>query len=64
MSDIYQTGTKYKVARKNKVYAEGRNCLEKGCITILSKYNKFDYCSNHLPYRQARVRGATNLHGV
>lgn len=64
MSDIYQTGSKYKSARKNKVYAEGRNCAEKGCITILNKYNKFEYCSNHMPYRQARVRGATNIRDV
>lgn len=51
-------GNKYKTYRKNKVYKKNRNCMHEDCITILSQYNRFDFCDNHLPYRQPRVRGS------
>ena len=57
MSNIYQTGTKTYNSRKNKVYAKGRVCKQKGCDKTISMYNKKDWCYNHAPISYGRTRG-------
>jgi hypothetical protein len=45
--------------RAAKTYEDGRVCAHAGCRTVLSKYNKNDYCWQHyqpVP-RPARIPG-------
>lgn len=34
-----------------------RSCIEEGCETTLSRYNKRDHCYAHAPTRFPRLRG-------
>lgn len=64
MSELYQTGKRYGASRSNSKYGEGRICQNDTCNTVLSKYNKFEFCTPHMPYVQPRVRGAVEIHDV
>ena len=48
--------------RRKKTYERGRVCLTKGCETVLSAYNKNDYCWQHFQPvpRPARIPGPPN----
>lgn len=43
--------------RSPKTFSEERFCAQKSCITRLSRYNRFDRCSQHQQVRFPRVRG-------
>ncbi|HCO02028.1 MAG TPA: hypothetical protein DIT48_01440 [Actinobacteria bacterium] len=43
--------------RKNRQWAEGRQCIEEGCSTTISIYNKAKYCWAHEPVRYYIPRG-------
>lgn len=47
--------------RKPKVYPAGRVCLEEGCGTKLSIYNRHEHCWYHRPKRFPRVRGRESV---
>jgi hypothetical protein len=44
------------IVSPNRVYEEGRRCCERGCITILSRYNPCADCFVHQDERLARER--------
>jgi hypothetical protein len=64
MTDLYQTGRRYGARRANDEYGESRICQFDTCETVLSKYNKFTFCTPHMPYVQPRVRGAVDIKDV
>ena len=43
--------------RAPKVHAIDRECVNEGCTTQLSRYNKREYCYAHAPTRFPRLRG-------
>jgi hypothetical protein len=43
--------------RRNRVWSRGRTCVEEGCITKISIYNKSKYCWTHDPVRYYIARG-------
>ena len=43
--------------RPNRVYSTDRVCLDEGCDTRLSRYNKRDYCFAHAPVVYPVMRG-------
>ncbi len=58
MSDTTMKGRTIKgVARPSKDFGDGRTCIQDGCITKLSRYNKRDHCYLHAPVKYPRVRG-------
>jgi hypothetical protein len=56
MSD-YITGNKYPNSKPSTSYSSGRVCVNKGCTTVISKYNKFKHCNNHKPRSYPRIKG-------
>ncbi len=44
-------------ARPSRTVQGDRRCSKRGCETILSQYNKREYCFAHAPVRFPRVRG-------
>jgi len=46
-----------RLPRKSKTYSDDRTCNDNSCSTIISKYNKSDFCNNHKPIKYPRVRG-------
>ena len=43
--------------RAPKQNLEQRSCLQDGCDTTLSRYNKREHCYAHAPTRFPRLRG-------
>ena len=43
--------------RRSKQYPKGRVCKSDKCEQVLSIYNSREYCFQHHPFRQPRVRG-------
>ncbi len=43
--------------RAPKQIEERRSCIQDGCDTTLSRYNKRDHCYAHAPTRFPRLRG-------
>ena len=43
--------------RAPKQFNEPRSCIQDGCDTTLSRYNKRDHCYAHAPTRFPRLRG-------
>ncbi len=43
--------------RAPKALDGDRVCIEKGCTTRLSRYNKRDHCYAHAPTKYPRLRG-------
>ena len=46
-----------RLPRKSKINTDKRECKSDNCSTIVSQYNKTDYCNNHRPVKYPRVRG-------
>ncbi len=42
--------------RPKKVYDEGRHCAHSGCSTLISRYNKNEYCWRHFQPRPEPAR--------
>lgn len=57
MSDIMRGNRIKGKLRAPKAHDERRVCAEKGCTTLLSRYNKREYCYAHAPTRYPRLRG-------
>ncbi len=43
--------------RAPKVDASERTCAKDGCDTLLSRYNRREYCYSHAPTKFPRLRG-------
>jgi hypothetical protein len=43
--------------RKPKTYDDGRICSDDGCSTLVSRYNRSDFCFSHRPVHYPRMRG-------
>lgn len=57
MSDILKGNRIKGKLRAPKATDGQRRCKEKGCDTLLSRYNKRDHCYAHAPTRYPRLRG-------
>ncbi len=58
MTDLIVIGTKTSERGKPiKQYPNGRVCAKPNCITLLSKYNKEEFCWFHQPVKRPRLRG-------
>ena len=57
MSDILKATRPRGRSRRPKTYQEGRVCAAPGCTTVLSRYNRDEYCHRHQPVRYPRLRG-------
>ena len=44
-------------SRRPKTYDGGRVCAAPDCETLLSRYNRADFCHSHRPVRYPRLRG-------
>ena len=53
----YIKGNKYPNSKPNTSYSSGRICVNKGCNTVISKYNKFKHCNKHKPKLYPRIKG-------
>ena len=47
MSDIMKASRPQGRSRRPKTYDEGRVCNTDGCTTVLSKYNRAEFCHRH-----------------
>ena len=43
--------------RAPKAHSEDRTCARDGCDTLLSRYNKREFCYSHAPTKFPRLRG-------
>ena len=43
--------------RRPKKYTEGRVCGATECTTVISTYNRADFCFRHRPVKYPRLRG-------
>lgn len=57
MSDILRASRPRGRSRSPKTADTGRVCTFDGCDTILSKYNRQDFCNQHRPVKYPRLRG-------
>jgi hypothetical protein len=57
MSEIMRASRPQGRSRRPKTYAAGRVCAAEGCDTILSRYNRAEYCNTHKPVKYPRLRG-------
>ncbi len=57
MSEIMKGNRVKAKLRAPKRNVAERVCIEKGCATKLSTYNKRDHCFAHAPTRFPRLRG-------
>lgn len=44
-------------SRRPKTYTAGRVCGFDGCETLVSRYNRSDFCFSHRPVNYPRLRG-------
>ena len=57
MSDILKASRPKGRSRRPKTYDEDRTCAVDECTTLLSKYNRAEFCHTHRPVRYPRLRG-------
>lgn len=50
--------------RPSRKFGEGRVCADQACDTLLSQYNRREYCFAHAPVRFPRVRGRVVTEGT
>ena len=43
--------------RKPKTYTDGRVCSTHECTTLVSRYNRSEFCFTHRPVHFPRMRG-------
>ena len=43
--------------RRPKTFDEGRICADGTCSTLVSRYNRSEFCYNHRPTKFPRMRG-------
>ena len=44
-------------SRAPKTYSSERTCAHDDCVTVLSRYNRREYCYAHAPTKFPRLRG-------
>ncbi len=44
-------------SRRPRTFSDGRVCQSERCDTVLSRYNKADFCHRHAPVQFPRLRG-------
>jgi len=57
VADIMKASRPAGRSRRPKTFEEGRVCAAPGCTTVLSKYNRSEYCNVHKPVKYPRLRG-------
>jgi len=57
MSDILRASRPKGRSRRPKTAESGRVCGTNGCETVLSQYNRAEYCNQHKPVKYPRLRG-------
>lgn len=57
MSDILRASRPRGRSRRPKTADEGRVCGDESCDTILSRYNRAEFCNTHKPVKYPRLRG-------
>jgi hypothetical protein len=57
MSEVVKGSPVIRLPRRPRQLVAGRICTEPGCDTILSVYNKQQYCYVHRVPRKPRTRG-------
>jgi hypothetical protein len=57
MSDKMKASRPQGRSRRPKIYDEGRVCVSKACETVLSRYNRAEFCFVHNPVKYPRLRG-------
>jgi hypothetical protein len=57
MSDIMKASRPKGRSRRPKTFDEGRVCVSKECDTVLSRYNRAEFCHTHRPVKYPRLRG-------
>ncbi len=57
MSNYIRAYNLGKLPKRSRTITKIRECSDKNCSTIISKYNKTDFCNNHRPIKYPRVRG-------
>jgi len=57
MSDILRASRPRGRSRRPKTADAGRVCTTDGCETVLSQYNRADFCNRHKPVKYPRLRG-------
>lgn len=60
MSDILKASRPRGRSRRPKTAEAGRVCSAPGCETVLSQYNRSDFCHHHRPVKYPRLRGVLN----
>jgi hypothetical protein len=46
--------------RRPRTFTTGRVCAEPSCRTVISRYNRADYCFSHSPTTYRRLRGVVS----
>lgn len=49
--------------RKVRTFPTGRVCAQPRCQTVISRYNRADYCFGHAPATYRRLRGVVSEGG-
>ncbi len=44
-------------SRRPKSFEAGRVCFRDGCTTVISRYNRSEFCFEHRPVSYPRLRG-------
>ncbi len=63
MSEILKATRPSGRSRRPKTAEPGRVCAAEGCDTVLSKYNRSEFCNVHKPVRYPRLRGVLPSEG-
>ncbi|MEX1288136.1 MAG: hypothetical protein AB1Z57_09385 [Acidimicrobiia bacterium] len=63
MGDTTYVGRRPRGGRKTRQYGDDRRCTVPGCDVRLSRYNKHQVCSAHLP-TFSRTRGRLTFEDV
>lgn len=64
MADTLKGNKLHGGVRPSRKFGEGRICADSGCDTLLSQYNRREYCFAHAPVRFPRVRGRVVAEGT
>jgi len=64
MADTLKGNKLHGGIRPSRKFGEGRVCVDANCNTLLSQYNRREYCFAHAPVRFPRVRGRVVAEGT
>jgi hypothetical protein len=55
--ETYRGAPVRELPRRNRTFPKGRVCAAEGCGTVLSIYNRSEFCWQHEPVREYIPRG-------